>query len=308
MSVLRRAMSDYLSLRRALGFKLVATGRLLEQFVAFTEAVGADTITTQLAVHWAALPPAGSATWHAQRLSAVRCFARWQRSIDPNTEVPPADLLPARPRRTTPYLYSELDTAALMTAAGQLPSPLAAVTMQTFLGLVFCTGMRRGEALALDRDDLDPTTGVLTVRHAKFNKPRQLPLHPSTVTALHAYAIRRDTLCPHPRTAALLVSTTGARLAASTVSHTFRVLLQQTGIGPHSSGCRPRIHDARHSFAVTTLLDWYRDGNDVQARLPLLSTYLGHADPRHTYHYLSAAPELLALAADRVQRLPGATG
>ena len=152
MSVLRRAVSDYLSLRRALGFKLVATGQLLEQFVAYAESVGADTITTQLAVDWATLPAGGSATWHAQRLSAVRCFARWQRSIDPNTEVPPSDLLPAPPRRTTPYLYSELDTAALMTAAGQLPSPLAAVTMQTFLGLLFCTGMRRGETLALDRD------------------------------------------------------------------------------------------------------------------------------------------------------------
>jgi integrase len=185
--------------------------------------------------------------------------------------------------------------------------PLAAATMQTFIGLVFATGLRRGEALGLDRGDVDPDTGVLTIREAKFHKPRQLPLHPSTVAALTAYAARRDRLCPRPRTDALLVSTTGARLAATTVSQTFRTLLRETGIGQHCPACRPRIHDARHTFAVNTLLGWYRDDADVQARLPLLSTYLGHTDPRHTYWYLSAAPELLALAADRMQRHAGAT-
>jgi integrase len=306
MSGLGDAVSDYLAVRRALGFKLASAGRLLQQFAGYAEAVGAERVSTQLALQWATLPPGGSATWHAQRLGAVRCFARWQQSIDPDTEVPPADLLPARTRRVTPYLYSEADIAALMTAAGQLRSPLAAATMQAFLGLVFSTGMRRGEALGLDRSDLDPATGVLTIREAKFNKPRQLPLHPSAVAALAAYASRRDRLCPHPRTAALLVSTTGARLAATTVSHTFRMLLRETGVGQRSPACRPRIHDTRHSFAVATLLRWYRDGADVQARLPLLSAYLGHADPRHTYWYLSAAPELLALAAARLEHAPGA--
>jgi integrase len=246
MSGLGDAVSDYLAVRRALGFKLASAGRLLQQFAGYAEAVGAERVSTQLALQWATLPPGGSATWHAQRLGAVRCFARWQQSIDPDTEVPPADLLPARTRRVTPYLYSEADIAALMTAAGQLRSPLAAATMQAFLGLVFSTGMRRGEALGLDRSDLDPATGVLTIREAKFNKPRQLPLHPSAVAALAAYASRRDRLCPHPRTAALLVSTTGARLAATTVSHTFRMLLRETGVGQRSPACRPRIHDTRH--------------------------------------------------------------
>jgi integrase len=306
MSGLRGAVADYLTIRRALGFKLVGAGRLLEQFVGFTEAAGTDTVTTQLALQWATLPPDGSSIWYAQRLSVVRCFARWRQSFDPDTEVPPADLLPARLRRPSPYLYSETDIAALMTAAGRLPSPLASATMQTFIGLVFATGMRRGEALGLDRGDFDSAIGVLTIRAAKFHKPRQLPLHPSTAAALTAYAACRDRLCPRPRTSALLVSTTGARLAATTVSQTFRMLLRQTGIGPRSPACRPRIHDARHTFAVATLLGWYRDGVDVQARLPLLSTYLGHTDPRHTYWYLSAAPELLALAADRMQHYPGA--
>ena len=307
MSGLRGALVDYLTVRRALGFKLAGAGLLLEQFVDFAGAAHTDTITTQLAVQWATLPSGASATWHAQRLSVVRCFARWVQAFDPAIEVPPVDLLPARTGRATQYLYSDAEVAALMAAAGRLRSPLAAATMRTFIGLVFATGLRRGEALGLDRGDFDPATGVLTIREAKFHKPRQLPLHPSTVAALTAYAARRDRLCPRPRTGALLVSTTGARLAATTVSQTFRTLLRQTGIGQHCPACRPRIHDARHTFAVNTLLGWYRDDADVQARLPLLSAYLGHTDPRHTYWYLSAAPELLALAADRMQRHTGAT-
>jgi integrase len=301
MSRLRGAVSDYVTVRRALGYQMVHTQRLLHQFVGFAETAGVDTITTQLAVRWATLPP-GAPAWHAQRLGIVRCFARWWHTIDPETEVPPTDVLPARPRRTIPYLYSDADITALMSAAATLRSPLAAATMQAFIGLVFSTGIRRGEALGLDRDDLDASTGVLTVRVAKFDKPRQLPLHTSTVTALVAYARRRDQLCPRPHTAAFFVSTTGKRLSASIVWETFHRLLRQAGIGSRTPGCRPRIHDARHTFAVTTLLGWYRDGVDVQARLPLLSTYLGHTDPNNTYWYLHAVPELLTLAADRLRR------
>lgn len=304
MSELRSAVDDYLTVRRALGFTLVATERLLTQFVGFAETVEADTITIDLALRWATLPPERSVTWYAQRLGTVRCFARWLQAIDLSTQVPPTDLLPTqRRRRVTPYLYSDSDIADLITAAGQLRSPLIAATMQTFIGLVFATGLRRGEALGLDQSDLDPNTGVLSVRQAKFHKPRQLPLHASTVVALGDYAIRRDRLCPLRRTPALFVSSTGSRLSASTVSQTFRDLLRQTGIAQRAPGRRPRIHDARHTFAVNTLLGWYRDRGNVQARLPLLSTWLGHTDPRHTYWYLQAAPELLALAAERLEQV-----
>ena len=285
MSGLRAAVSDYLTVRQALGYRMVHNGRLLNQFVGFAEDAGAHTVTTQLALQWATLP-SGSQSWHAQRLGVVRCFARWWKTIDPDTEVPPTDVLPARIRRAAPYLYSDADITAMMSAAGKLRSPLAAATMQTFVGLVFSTGMRRGEALGLNRDDLDASSGVLTIRQAKFDKPRQLPLHTSTVAALVAYAQQRDQLCPRPRTVAFFVSTTGARLSASTVWQTFHTLLQEAGIKSRTPGCRPRIHDARHTFAVTSLLGWYRDGVDVQARLALLSTYLGHTDPGHTYWYL----------------------
>jgi integrase/recombinase XerD len=304
MSGLAEAVACYLATRRALGFKLEGAGRHLEQFAAFAEAAGADTVTTDLALAWATLPAARSLAWHAQRLSAVRGFARWLHAIDPRAQIPPAGLLPGRTRRAVPYLYSEADITALIDAAGQLNPPWKAVTMQTLTGLLFTTGLRLGEALDLERGDLDPATGLLIIRQAKFRKPRQLPLHPSAVAALAGYAARRDKLRPRPATASFFVSTTGTRLARTTAQETFRYLLDQAGIYQRAGGLRPRLHDARHTFAVTTLLGWYRDGDDVQARLPLLSTWLGHADPRHTYWYLSAAPELLALAADRLEPRP----
>lgn len=305
MSALSVAADDYLTVRRALGYDLIDAGRLLTQFTDFADTAGATVITTELALQWATLPPVGSASWHAQRLGVVRSFARWLQTLERATQVPPEGLLAGHARRVTPYLYSDSDIDALMRAAGQLRSPLTAATMSTFLGLLFSTGMRRGEVLGLDRRDVDPASGMLTIREAKFHKPRQLPLHPSTVAALTAYAGVRDRLCPHPRIAALLVSSTGARLSASTATEIFRDLLRATDIEQSSTARRPRIHDARHSFAVKTLLGWCRDGGDVHARLPLLSAYLGHADPRHTYWYLSAAPELLGLAADRLDDVAG---
>lgn len=306
MSGLSGAVACYLATRRTLGFRLEGAGRHLEQFTAFAEAAGADTVTTELALQWATLPASKSRAYHADRLSAIRGFARWLHATDPRAQIPPAGLLPGGTRRAVPYLYSEADITALTDAAGRLNPPWKAITMQTLTGLLFTTGLRLGEALNLERGDLDPATGLLTIRQAKFRKPRQLPLHPSATAALAGYAARRDKLRPRPATASFFVSTTGGRLARTTAQETFRHLLRQTGIYQRAGGQRPRIHDARHTFAVTTLLGWYRDGGDVQARLPLLSTWLGHADPRHTYWYLSAAPELLALAAQRLEPRPAA--
>ena len=280
-------------------------GRLLPDFAAFAEAAGAATVTIDLAVRWAAKPEGTSPVWAAQRLSMVRGFARYLQAIDPATQVPPAGLLPARTRRVTPYIYSDAEIAALMTAARALPSPLKAATFGTLIGLLAVTGMRGSEAMALDRGDLDAAAGLLTIRATKFRKSRQLPLHPSTLRALAAYQAIRDRLCPAPATASLLVSTTGARLCHATVQPVFRHLLGQAGIGQARTGpARPSTACATR-FAVTTLLGWYRDGQDVQARLPALSTYLGHADPAATYWYLTATPELLALAAGRLEAAPG---
>src|SRR5262249_50423843 len=218
-----------------------------------------------------------------------------------SAEVPPADLVPWRPCRATPYLYSDADIAALIAAAASLRFPLRTAAYQTLIGLLAVTGIRVGEAIRLDRADLDLPDGVLTVRESKFGKSRLLPLHPTTAEALRAYLRLRDRLHPQPSTPAVFISPAGTRLLYCNVHSTFQRLARQAGLQPRSASCRPRIHDLRHSFAVRSLLDAYASGQDGQARLTLLATYLGHVDPSATYWYLAAAPELLALAGQRLE-------
>jgi integrase/recombinase XerD len=305
MTALHESLSDYLRIRRHLGYKLECAERLLSGYLEYLETRGERLVTTETALAWATLPTGRSVQWWAFRLSQVRCFARYLHGLDPAHQVPPADLLPRRTRRSTPYLYSDQEIAALLDATGTLKLPLQRATYRTLIALLSVTGMRVGEALRLDRRDLDLRHGTLTVRQSKHGKSRLLPLHASTVRALRRYLRQRD---QHPRAAeieAVLMSTRGVRVDHSDVNRTFRELLKRAGIGSRSASCRPRPHDLRHSFAVSTLLDWYRAGVDVPARLPLLSTYLGHTQPRDTYWYLQAAPELLALAAGRLERFLG---
>jgi integrase/recombinase XerD len=285
---LRQAAEQYLAMRRALGFKLCTQGRLLLSFVAYCEQHGIDRVTTDAAVAWAtATPRSRDSLWWARRLMVVRIFARHLQALDPATEVPPDDVLPHSFRRTTPYLYSEQQLHALLRAAHALDPRLRAATYATVIGLLAACGLRIGEACRLDRDDVDLDTGVLTVRDSKFGKSRIVPVHRTTLGALRIYDARRDQLCPATVSPAFFVSTRGTRLDAHNTSHTFAELLAVAGISASAGARRPRLHDLRHSFTVATLLDWYRAGVDVQTRLPLLSTYLGHVDPKSSYWYYS---------------------
>ncbi len=292
-------------MRRALGYKLVGESQLLAGFVAFAEHAGAATITTDLAVAWTNETPGAGAAYRARRMRVVRSFARHLHALDPLTEVPPADLFPAGRHRPTPYIYTDAEIAGLMTAARQLAPTLRAATFETLIGLLATTGMRIGEAMTLDRDDIDWPNQRLTVRDSKYGKSRELLLHPSTIDALAAYATRRDELSPNPAAHSFFVSSRGTRLTHPLIYPAFRSMLTQVGLDGMSTPGRPRVHGLRHTFAVNTLLDWSRDGGDVAVRMPLLSTWLGHAGPVGTYWYLSAAPELLAIAADRLETHAG---
>ena len=305
MSTLAEHAKNYLTVRRTLGFKLVGEGQLLAEFVACADAAGQRTITTQFALEWARRPASGSPNYLSRRLRAVRGFARYLHALDPACEIPPLELLPASKYRPAPYLYRDQEIIALMTAAGGLRPALRAATFQTLIGLLACTGLRIGEAIRLDRDDFDSTHRVLTVRDSKFGKSREVLLHDSTVRALVSYGELRERLCPHPETRSLFVTTRGTRPVHPTIHQPFRALLDQAGVSHPSPPRNVRIHDLRHSFAVKTLLGWYRDGGDVASRMPLLSTYMGHVDPAATFWYLSAAPELLALAAERLEQATG---
>jgi integrase len=304
MTALRDAVADYLTIRRALGFKLREHEWALKSFVLFLEQAGASTITTELALGWAS-DTRGTEGWKAARLSMVRGFAVYLRAIDPAAEIPPTGLLLHRKRYAIPYLYSEEDISRLLAAAAALSPDRRAMLHGTLIGLLAVTGMRISEALGLDCDDVDLDAGVLTIRNTKFGKSRQLPLHQSTVEALASYELHRAGLWPRPWTQSFFVSARGNRPDKSNIEQVFRKLCRRAGLeGPRGSP-RPRLHDFRHRFAVQTLLDWHRAGTDVQPRLLWLSTYLGHVEPSDTYRYLTAAPELLALAAKRLETTLG---
>ena len=305
MSDLHVAVDDYLKLRRSLGHKLERHDRLLHDFIEFLHTHRTGTITTVLAVEWATGPSGTRPRWWAIRLGAVRMFAKYRQATDPATEVPPADVFRGSSRRAEPFIYTDAQIRALLAAAGRIPTPLKAATYGTLIGLLVVTGMRVGEAIRLDRTDFDPDTGVLTIRDTKFGKTRQVPLHPSTIDALVAYSHLRDTTLGAGRCEALFVSTVGTRIIYTNLSSMFRRLIREAGIVARSERCHPRIHDIRHRFAVVTLTGWYRDGLNIDARLHLLSTYLGHISPASTYWYLEATPELLGLAADRLEAAAG---
>jgi integrase len=298
MTTFAEHVEDYLRLRRSFGYKLDEAARVLPRFAAYLEAAGAEFVTIDLALGWALGPevPPGSVV-RPMRILVVRGFARYMAGVDPRTEIPPAGLIPFRQRRRAPFLYSDADIVALMAQTHRsIREPLRAATYETLIGLLAATGLRIGEAITLDRGDIDWTDGVLLVRESKFNKSRYVPLHDSALQALARYARRRNELCPNPRDESFFVSLRGTRLMLCVIDKTFRLLCETAGVGAAAT-LSPRVHDLRHTLAVKTLLGWYRDGADVPARLPALSTYLGHRNPAYTYHYLSAAPELLAHAA-----------
>lgn len=298
MTDLTGHLQDYLRMRRALGFKLTFPGYVLPKFVAYLEAAGADTVSVDLAIAWAGLPVGVQPISLSHRLGAVRGFARYLATIDPATEVPPTGIWPSVAARPTPYLFSDADIRALLDAARQLQPPLRAVTHETVFGLLAACGLRIGEALGLARTDVELDHGLVTIRDAKFGHSRLVPLHPSTTHALRAYITSRDRHCPEPASPTFFVSSVGTALAYGTVHKTFTDLT--TAIGLRTASTRPRMHDLRHSFAVRTLINWHRSGVDIEPRMAALSNYLGHVNPSGTYWYLSAAPELMELAAARL--------
>jgi integrase/recombinase XerD len=227
MSSLNDCLVDYLRIRRQLGFELKRAGRELTGFVAFLEQAGAERITSELALRWACQPGA-SERYHSLRLGMVRGFARYLATLDPQSEIPPADLLAGRVKRITPYLYCEREITELMAAAGALMPALRGATYRTVIGLLAVTGIRIGEALALDREDVSLDDGMLRLRVAKQHKQRLVPLHEKATNALVEYARARDDACPRPATAAFFLSANGTRICGTVFDRTFRTLTRQS--------------------------------------------------------------------------------
>ena len=298
---LGQVVDDYLQVRRALGFQLKAEASLLARYLAFLQGRGEAMITVENALAFALADPALTVRGRALRMSAIRCFARWAVAVDPAVQVPPARLLAAHPTRPAPFIYTPAQIADLIGAADRLTPAMLAASMRTLIGLMAATGIRTGEALGLRITDWDRAAGVLTVT-GKYAKTRALPVHPSVSEALGGYLEGRRSLGTLNTSPLLLVSVTGRQLRSATVHPVFRDLTRRTGIATESPTCLPRLHDLRHTFAVNTMLDAYREpAGDPAATLALLSTWLGHADPTDTYWYLTGTSELMAAAAARAQ-------
>lgn len=305
MNTLREAVQDYLALRRSLGFKLRDAGKGLLDFIVFMEQQRAAYITHRLALAWAQQTATAQPSIWARRLSWVRCFAHHRSAADPRTQIPPASLLPYRPKRARPYLYSNDEICALLNVALQLPAGdgLRPWLYHCLFGLLSVSGLRISEAYNLALQDVDLDAAVLTVRGAKFGKSRLIPLHASTCHVLADYIARRERLWQGRAVSSyLFVSSRGNRIDGATIHRVFYALSRQIGLrGPHDSH-GPRLHDMRHRFAMKTLLHWYRSGEDVERRLPILSAYLGHVHVSDTFWYLSAWPELMQEAMSRLER------
>jgi len=294
----QRLVRDYLELRRSLGVSLEGPGIMLAGFARHQQDAGALHLTTEAALAWAVQPEDTEPVWHAMRLSAVRGFSAHLHSLGPLHQVVPDRLLRRNYHRKPPYLFTSTDVDVLLRAAAGLRPPLYAATFHTLIGLLSVTGMRPGEAIRLDRADVDLARALLSVTDTKRKTTRRLPLHPSTVLALRDYVTRRDQLCPLPRDPAFLLTGAGVRPDLRTLQRTFTRLAARHGIARPPRG--PGLKDFRHTLAVTTLTGWYRSGADVTARLPLLSAWLGHRSPASTYWYITASPELLAAVTEQM--------
>jgi len=304
MKSLREAIQTYLALRRGLGFKLKAHQRLLEEFVSFLEREGELRVTARLALRWAMQPQHLQPAEWAARLSVVRGFARYWSATDPITEVPPEGMLSSRRSRPKPYLYSEKQINQLLEAARSMHAThsLQPWTYHCLLGLLAVTGLRISEALNLRPADIDWLEGVVSIRKAKFGKARLIPLHSSTLKVLSEYADRRDRAFPERKQGYFFPSRHDGRLDEGQVRRTFYTLSRQIGIRGASASRGPRLHDFRHRFAVQTLLNWHRNGDDIRRRLPILSTYLGHGHVTDTYWYLTGTPELMESVGERFEK------
>jgi integrase len=303
---MQHLVQEYLDERRGLGFALTIPGSQLRAFARFADASGhRGPLTRQLITSWARdeAKRATPLTW-ARRLEVIRPFAKHRARIEPGTYVPEADTFGRSRRRLAPHLYTDREIVDLLAAAGRL-SPkgtLRPATYRALFGLIAATGLRVSEALRLKCDDVDLDAGMLTVRQTKFTKSRLVPLHPTTVRALRQYLALRQRHSPTVKDGPFLVSAKGTRLAKRTVHWVFDRLRKQLGWTARGGHAAPRIHDLRHTFICRRVQLWHEHGTDIDNAMVALSTYVGHAKVSDTYWYLTAAPDLMAVAGHRFER------
>ena len=296
----------YLAFRRGAGFSLSIAGEQLFSFARFADRSGyRGPLTVDLASRWALANRRGLQLTAARRIEVLRGFARYCHTFDPKAEIPPLRLFGPGHRRLTPHIYTEQEIAALLAASSCLypANGLRPATCATIFGLLAATGLRISEATALRRQDVDLKAGLLHIQQAKFGKSRIVPLHPSTTRALEAYVRRRDQEPSSAATDTFFIFDRGRPARTRSLQYAFQFVRRQLRWRARGGHRNPRIHDLRHTFVCRRIQCWYEEGVDVNRNILALSTYLGHAKVSDTYWYITSTPELMAIAAQRLQPL-----
>jgi integrase len=307
---MRPFVEAFLEERHRLGFASRSMGYALRSFAAYADGLQmTGPLRIEVMAQWARCPKNASdnpLTW-ARRLKLLRPFARWFRQFEPDTEVPDNAIFGSVAERLAPHIYTEQEISDLLAAAHRLQPPLRGATYETLFGLLAATGLRLSEAVHLLDRDVDLKSGLLQVRQTKFAKSRQVPVHSTTLAALHRYRVQRDREVVATEEAPFFVGTRGRRHgrmpSLRQVDRVFQQLREQLGWVNRGAHATPRIHDLRHTFVVRRILRWQEEGVDIDQQMLALSTYVGHANVTNTYWYLSAVPELLARAAARFEPL-----
>jgi integrase len=297
----------YLASRRQAGFVLTIEGQQLRRFACFADQAGHHgPLTVKLAMRWATASRGQRPLTAARRIEVLRPFAHYCQQFDPATEIPPRRLFGRAHRRLRPHIFSDQEIRCLLGACPQLypPGGLRGASCAAIFGLIAATGLRISEATGLTRSDVDLDRCLLHIRRAKFGKSRWVLMHPSMAEALRRYAQQRDRDAMATNTAAFFVFDYGRAASTRSVEYVFRLLRAQLKWRARGGHPAPRIHDIRHSFICHRLEDWYAQGLDIDRGILALSTYVGHAKVTDTYWYVTATPELLAIAAQRFTRSP----
>lgn len=301
-------VNAYLDYRRRAGFALKIEGEQLARFAAFADHLDPQSpLTVQLAVQWASASKRPNALTAARRIEVLRPFARYCHQFDPATEIPPRGLFGTAHRRLTPHIYTDAEIRALLEACAHL-HPMGGLrggSCAAIFGLIASTGLRPSEAVSLQRSDVDLARGLLHIHHTKFGKSRWVPLHASTTKALQNYVHERDRESLAATTAAFFVFDYGRPVTTQCLGYAFKLLRQRLKWRARGGHPVPRIYDLRHTFTCRNVERWYAQGLDIDCHILALSTYLGHTKITDTYWYLTATPDLLAKAAERLEQRQG---
>ena len=310
-NLITRQVEDYIAFKRSLGYIFRVPAATLRRFASFTRTAGfKGSLTSEIAIKWVSHNAYSSRSYKARLLEIIHTFAKYISAFDSNAQIPQTGIFGRSYARLSPYIYSDEEIALLIAEAGKLLSPdgIRAYTVATAIGLLRSTGLRVCELTLLKIRDVCFDDGYLFVGKTKFKKDRAVPLHPTVTEKLALY---RDFLIKklgkRNESDWFFVNTYGRRFNTWSFEYAFeniRPVLTADSVRKRKR--KVRLYDIRHTFACKTVKRWLESGIDVNQKLFLLSTYMGHTTPEHTYWYLSATPELLAVSCSRYEIAFGA--